>query len=238
MKYKIDFQQTTSPAKLFSHAFFLSAFFLSAFSLSAIVATQKAQATVFSVTAGYGYAMGSATSVSTTSTGTRTTSVSFPTMFHAAMDMGNESLRFVLDGCASYSPALAGVDLSTWSVGGRWFPLNVISGKPGESVVAVASQSLILPYILLGGSYSQYNSIIRNRDGLLTKVTATSLGAMGSIGVDVPLDALISNKASYDSFWGATLFAEARVMANELPITSPSLTTTLIAGLAGVRWRF
>jgi hypothetical protein len=198
----------------------------------------SAEGSVFAISAGYGLASGSATSVSTTSAGTRTSSVSFPTMFNGAVELGSEGLRLVLDGYVSYSSALAGIDLALWSVGGRWYPLNTIEGKPGDAIVASASKSLFLPYVAGFGTISQYNSIVRNRDGLLTKVTASSLGGAGAIGVDIPLNMLISDKPTYDSSWGGVFYSELRFMAHQLPTTSPSLTTSLFSGLAGLRWRF
>jgi hypothetical protein len=211
---------------------------LSVLGATLAAAAPCAEASVFAVSAGYGFAAGTGTSVSAASAVPRESEVVFPMMFNGSLDWGSESLRMVLDGYVSYSSALAGVDLALWSVGVRWFPLNAMKGTSGESAVALASDSYALPYVLAAGGISQFSSVIRDRDGLLKEVSANSLGGFGAIGADIPLDAFLANKPRYEGFSGLVFYTEGRVMAHLLPITTPSLTTLLVSGVVGVRWRF
>ncbi len=202
-----------------------------------IFTTQKASALVWQFSLGYGFGLGEATSKNA-GRALRSSSVSFPVLLNPSAEVGSENLRFFVDVAISYSPALGGVDLLVSTVGSRYFLFRPVDGLPGERIVAIGSRAWFLPYISASAGASQYSSLIRDRDGLTQKVTATALGGAMGLGLDFPLNSLLSGKTLYENEQGFIAFLEGRFMTFLLGTTQPTLETNLLNIFCGARWRF
>lgn len=199
--------------------------------------TERASATVFQVSLGYGLGGGTAKSISSLRA-EMVSQVVFPMFLNLSAEVGSENLRVLADGVVNYSFDKGLVDLSLWSVGARYFPLNYIEGERGNSVVSVGTTRFFEPYVTGAFTISTFVSETRDSDGLLQKVQANTLGGYVGVGMDLFLLQILSSGERFVGDSCPVLFLEGRFQDHPLGISQPTLETMLFSGFSGVRWHF
>jgi hypothetical protein len=185
---------------------------------------------------GYALASGQATSQSS-GRASRTESLFFPTMAQFGLETGTQQLRFILENMFSYSPSQQQVEFSVWSVGLRWIQ-TPISGNPQSSIVSIGSYATFHWNYELALGVSSYNATVRNRDGLLTKVTAQSFGGFVGGGVYFPLESWFHKKVRFEEQGGYGLLTNLRYLNYSISYTNPTLETSIFQFLLSLRYQF